>query len=170
MNLQIIQVNFSTIFKNLRYIKSVFGFDAHLSAQIAPFGDDSCPLNSTKGVKSKTDDNATHVILGYFNRNPLAQEGEKRLYSKRPAGEDSFVVWLKNDGTLEMGGTSDFMVRFSELKKGFDKLVEAHNGLVDKYNLHTHPVSGANTLITTGIEIPSTANINACKIEQIKTL
>ena len=56
-----------------------------------------------------------------------------------------------------MLGDSDFMVRFSELKAGFDQLKS-------DFNTHSHTAHG--TPPTT----PSTASVDSCKIDEIKTL
>lgn len=168
--MKIIQVSGNEIRKVFRYIKTVFSKDSHTAAQIAPFGDDSCPVEGMKGVEASTDDLGKNVVIGYFNRSILADKGEKRFYSLKSDKTESFYVWLKNDGTCEIGGDTDNLVRYSELKKGFDKLKEDLNDLVLKYNSHTHMVSTLTSTNTSLLATSSIADISDSKIDELKTL
>lgn len=72
---------------------------------------------------------------------------------------------------MEIGGNANFAARFNELKSGFDQLLGDHNALVSKYNTHVHPgvvVGPGSSLVTPSIESPSTASIDAAKIDEIK--
>jgi len=162
-------VNNSIIKKSRRFIKTLFSRDSHDSVQLAPYGDDSCPLDNTKGVKTPTDNESVHVVLGYLNRNVKAEKGEKRFYSQKPNGDESFYIYLKNDGTCEIGGSDDNLIRYSEMKKSFDELREGLNNLVTTFNSHTHPVSGTATLSPTTPATSSTASMVPAKIDNIKT-
>lgn len=168
--MKIIQVSGNEIRKVFRYIKTVFSKDSHTAAQIAPFGDDSCPVEGMKGVEASTDDLGQNVVIGYFNRSILADKGEKRFYSLKADKTESFYIWLKNDGTCEIGGDTDNLVRYSELKEGFDKLKEDLNDLVLKYNSHTHMVSELTSTATSLMGSSSTADISDSKIDELKTL
>lgn len=168
--MKIIQVSGNEIRKVFRYIKTVFSKDSHTAAQIAPFGDDSCPVEGMKGVEASTDDLGQNVVIGYFNRSILADKGEKRFYSLKSDKTESFYIWLKNDGTCEIGGDTDNLVRYSELKEGFDKLKEDLNDLVLKYNSHTHMVSELTSTTTSLAATSSTADISDSKIDELKTL
>jgi hypothetical protein len=176
--MDIIKVTETIIYKGLRRIKSTFSGDTHDSVQISPFGDDSCPTEGVKGIKMATSTDAYHVILGYFNRSNIAAEGEKRLYSLSPDGSISFYVHLKNNGTMELGGTDDNIVRYSELKSGFDELKgDFNNFLTNEYNIHTHPIPGVTpgsgsttSSVTTSLGTSSEADISGCKIDEIKTI
>jgi len=170
LSMKIIQVSGNEIRKVFRYIKTVFSKDSHTAAQIAPFGDDSCPVEGMKGVQASTDDLGQNVVIGYFNRSILADKGEKRFYSLKSDKTESFYVWLKNDGTCEIGGRNDNLVRYTELKDGFDKLKEDLNDLISKYNLHTHMVSTITSSTTSTVAIASSADISNSKIDELKTL
>ena len=164
--MDIIQVNDNRIFRVFRYIKARFSGDTHEPIQIGPFGDDSCPPKGAKGIKTRTSTDAVHVVLGYFNRNNLASAGEKRLFAVQEDGTESFYLYLKNDGSFELGGTADYAVRYNELKKGFDQLVTDFNALVTKYNAHVHTANGT---VTTNTGVTSSADISNAKISQITT-
>lgn len=93
-------------------------------------------------------------------------------------GEDA-KIFFRNDGKIYLragneGG--DFMVRFNELKSGFDELVDNHNNLVTAYNLHIHTTTatiGETAVVgviapTTSSETSSTASVDDAKIEDIE--
>jgi len=162
--MKIIQVNGFEIRKVFRYIKTVFSKDSHTSAQIAPFGDDSCPVKGMKGVETGTDDLGQNIVIGYFNRKTQAQEGEKRFYSLKADGTDSFYVWLKNDGTCEIGGSNDNFVRYSELNTELQAFKNKINTELGKIQTGLTGVGGTYVKTNTSIDI------SKAKIEEIKTL
>lgn len=166
----------------LRYIKvQRYGLDDIQEAnESAPFGDDSNPVKGMVAIYSPTSQRGEMVIIGYINKNRLADIGEKRIFSTDSAGDLSTYIWLKNDGTMEIGGDTDFMVRYSELASGFNTLRGDLNDLITKYNTHIHPAVGVDTITAAPVtvtvtptvtqEIPSTADISGAKINEIKTL
>ena len=159
------------VVKVLRYGKS----DVQTSDQVAPHGIDSNPVKDMMAVYAQTEQTGETVIVGYLNRNMLAAVGETRIYSTNSAGELQTFIWLKTDGTIELGGDDDFAVRFNELKAGFDQLRSDHNDLVNAFNAHMHATAAAGPPSTptpgSGIPAtPSTASIDDAKIDEIKTL
>lgn len=143
--------------------------------QIAPFGTDSNPIKGMKAVYIKTSLNGDSFLIGYLNVDQLAAPGEHRTYSTDADGNLKSYVWLHDDGTADILGNTDNMVRFSEMKKAFDKLRGDHNDLVNAFNSHMHATagSGAPSPPTPGNGVPaspSDADISAAKIEEIKTL
>lgn len=167
--MDIIQVNDNRIVKAFRFIKNYFAGNTHESAQCAPFGDDSCPIKGVNGLKTIVSTSSIQIIIGYFNKNPKAAAGEKRLYSVKPDGSISFEIWLKNDGTVEIGGNTDNMMRYSEMKKAFDQLESDFNSFINKYNTHTHGVTGAKTGVPSFLGAASVADMSKAKIDSIKT-
>jgi hypothetical protein len=78
--------------------------------------------------------------------------------------KDKTIIF--NDG-LKNGG--DFMVRFNELKSGFDKLKQDYNSFVTTtYNSHTHTETGSVTGTPTPTGTSSTASIDDAKITKIE--
>ncbi len=105
--------------KGKRIIKLV-QFGAKTAKQAGPFGDDSNPLKDMTAILAETSANGEPVVLGYINKNQLAGEGEKRIFSLKGDGTLSNFIWLKNDETIEIGGNADFAVRFNALKTAID--------------------------------------------------
>lgn len=147
--------------------------DVRTSLEASPHGIDSVPVKDLIAIYSETGHDGDTVIIGYLNKNRLADVGENRLFSTNANGTLSTFIWLKNDGTMQVGGNTDFMVRFSELETGFNQLKSDFNSLVTTFNTHVHPgvtIGGASTLVTVTLETPSTADISNAKIQEIKTI
>ncbi len=150
--------------------------DVQECRQAAPFGVDSAPTKDMAAIYAKTGEVGKPVIIGYINKNQIADVGENRLFSTDADGNVQFYVHMKNDGTAEVGGDSDNMVRYSELESAFNELRGDLNNLISAYNSHVHPFVGlaagtAGATSPTGSSgTPSNADITPSKIQEIKTL
>lgn len=104
----------------LRYIKvQRFGLeDIQEPNESAPFGDDANPIKGMTAIYAATSQRGESVIIGYINKNRLADTGEKRIFSTDSDGELSTYIWLKNDGTMQLGGIVDNAVRYIPLNAG----------------------------------------------------
>lgn len=144
--------------------------------QAAPYGTDSVPVKDAIAIYGPTTVNGDAVVIGYINANQLAAAGEHRTFSTDAAGEVQFYIWQKADGTCEIGGTGDFMVRYNELETAFNELNDKFNDLVTAFNAHTHPTAATGAPSTpTAVpgQIPATssaADITPAKITEIKTI
>lgn len=157
--------------KFLRYGKS----DVQTSIQAAAWGVDAVPAKDAIAVYAETGVKGKTIILGYLNKNALAAIGENRLFSTDADGAVKFAIHLKNDGTCEIGGNADNMVRYSELETAFNQLKSEHDDLVNAFNTHMHATAapGPPSSPTPGSGIPampSTADITPAKIDEIKTM
>jgi len=144
--------------------------DVRENYEIGPYGVDSNPVKDMVAIYAETAVKGKAVIIGYVNKNQMADVGELRLYSTDADGVEQFFVWFKNNGTLEVGGNSDNMVRYSELKLAFDELKTDLNNLVTAYNAHQHPTAAPgppSPPTVTGS--PSGADISGAKIDEVKT-
>lgn len=130
--------------------------DVQTSKQIAPFGIDSNPIKDMVAVHTETGIKGETIIVGYVNKEHIADIGELRLFSTDSDGEIKATVFLRNNETLELMGDSNFLVKFNELQTEFNKLQSA-------YNSHVHASSGAP------VSIISTANISLAKNDKIKS-
>lgn len=159
------------VIKILRFGKG----DFQTPDQIAPHGIDSNPVKDMIAIYAPTEQKGEAVIIGYLNKNMLAAVGETRLYSTDADGALKIYAWLKNDGTMELGGNAKHLARFEELKSGYDQLKTDLNNLITAFNSHMHATAGTGppSPPTPGAGIPataSTASIDAAKIDEIKTL
>ena len=135
--------------------------DTRTAFQASPFGIDSNPASEDDlvAVYADTTEDGQSVLLGYLLKGLAAEKGEVRLYSTDEDGAEQpkAYIHLKNDETLEIGGNSDNMVRFSALQTAF-------NQLKTEFNAHVHSSNGTPPVT------PSTADISGAKIDEIKTL
>ena len=165
-------ITFSKVKENIidsfRSMK-VFQFGAKTADVASSFGDDSAPLKNMTAIFADTSNIGEPVIIGYLNKNQIATEGEKRIFSVDPAtGNLSFAIHLRTDGTCEIGGNIDFMVRYSALETAF-------NQLKNDFNTHNHTTTATvgDSAIPGVITPPTTtsnADISGAKIEEIKTI
>lgn len=148
------------IVKVLRYGKH----DVQEAEQVAPFGVDSSPVAGMVAVFADTAVNGEAKIVGYVNEEQLADAGETRLYATNAKGVLQTFVWLKNDGTIEVGGTAHNAVRYAPLNAG-----------LQQYNtLLVAELVKVATAITAlgGAYVPGvvSVDISAAKIDEIKTM
>lgn len=154
----------STIKNDARELK-VVEYGVKTADVVADFGDDSSPLKDMVAVYSSTGESGEAIIVGYFNKNQIAQPGEKRMFSLKEDGSLSFAVHLKNDGTCEVGGNADNLVRYAALNTAL--LAEK-----DLINAELTKIAFAINSLAPGSYTPTpiTLNLIQAKIEEIKTL
>lgn len=146
--------------------------DVQSVIEAAPYGVDGNPIKKIRAIYAPSRAVGRPIVLGYITTKRKADVGELRLFSTDADGDEEMFVWLKNDGTLEVGGDTDNLVRFSDLKDGFDELKDNFNDLVTAFNAHVHAGNGIPPTAVPGSipAIASAATIDGAKIEEIKTL
>lgn len=88
-------------------------------------------------------------------------------------GLQKFYIWQKNDGTCEIGGNDDNMVRYSKLETAYNIIQDKLNDLITKYNTHVHvgvTTGSGSSGTTTSTETASNGDITPAKITRIKTI
>lgn len=145
-------------------IFKILQFGPKTVKEVSSFGDDGNPLENTTAVYMDTSENGEPVIIGYINKNQLAAIGEKRMYSLDGAGAVSFFIWLKNDGTFQIGGTADNAVRYQKLDDALQAQKTAINAELVKIAAGITAAGGSYT--------PAfiTIDTSAAKIDEVKTL
>lgn len=137
--------------------------DVQTATQAGAHGIDSNPIADMIAVYADTGEKGEKVILGYLNKNQLAEPGEFRIFSVNAEGELQTFIWLKANGTIQIGGNAKNMVRFQELETGFNQLKDDFNAFL------THVHGGSGTPPAPPV-LPSTASIAGAKIDEITTL
>lgn len=141
-----------------------FGKDDIQSAfESGPFGVDGNPIAGLRAIYAETTGKGEKVIVGYVNVNQLADVGELRLFSLDSAGLLSTFIWIKNDGTIQLGGAIDNAVKFSPLNSSLGQLVNNLNAELVKIQTAITGLGGTYARGTL------TLDISAAKINQIKT-
>lgn len=138
--------------------------DVQTAREAGPFGIDSGPRKGMIAVYSPTAEKGKTVILGYINLNQLAAVGETRIFSTDENGELKTQIWLKNTGVIEIGGETDWMVRYSALETAFNELQQKWNDFASAYVPGSPSVTGAPATLA-----QSTADISSAKIDNIRT-
>ena len=151
---------------NLKRILKVAQYDVKTASESMPFGEDSSPIKDMIAIFAETSNNSESVIIGYINKNQIAGPGEKRMFSLKEDGTLSTYIWLKADGTMEIGGNNDFAVKYSGLESAFNQLRTDLNNHIINYNTHVHPSIGAPTI---AVSTPSAADITTSKNTNLKT-
>lgn len=145
----------SEFIKILRYGKE----DVQTSDQYLPFGIDSKPIKEQLAAQSTTKDRGSTVILGYKVISDITEEGETRIYSVDSNGDPAFDIILKTDGTCEIGGDLDNLIRFAALDTALQTFIT---------DLNTK-LTAAFTAV--GGSWPGTSlDISGAKINEIKSL
>lgn len=145
----------SQFVKVLRYGEN----DVQTSGQFLPFGIDSKPIKDMLAAQSTTSNREDTIIFGYLIESEETEEGETRIYSADATGETKFYIKLLRDGTCEIGGDVDNLVRFEALDQALQTFIT---------DLNTNLVSALGAV---GGSWPGTSlDITGAKIEEVKTL
>jgi hypothetical protein len=173
---KIIETSLDSIGRRLPKFLRLGKSDVQECFQVSSFGDDSNPVKDMVAVYGQTSEIGKNVIIGYINKNQISEPGEKRIFSTDENGEVVFYFHLKNDGTAELNGTDDNLVRFSALESGFNELKGDLNDMISKWNSFvTAYVPGSPTTVglpptLSGQNVTaSTADISDSKIDEITT-
>ena len=139
-----------------------------------PFGIDNQPTNNQnyKCIYSETSIAGQNVVIGMINMKAIADIGELHLYSEQTNGTESFRIKLRNNGKCEIGGNTNFAVKYNELKTQYQALQKTVNDHIASYNAHVHPggtISGSTGPVATPA-ISDTSDITQAKNIDILTL
>ena len=171
MMIRLVKVISSAIASKARTIKFYWRgkSDVRNSEEFSPFGIDGNPLKDMVAICAQTGQDGKTFVLGYVHKNHIAEPGELRLFSMDANGIEKTYQWFKKDGTIEILGDSDNMVRYSKLEKAFNDLKTDHNNLVAAFNIDAAMLASILGLPFTP-QVPSVADITPAKINEIKTL
>lgn len=147
--------------------------DTRTALECAPYGFDSNPVKDMLAIYGETDSNGRRIIVGYINKNQAAGVGESRMYSTNSSGAVQIALFLRSDGTMEVGGDANHVAQYEGLETAFNDLKSKVNDLITKFNSHTHVLTlsagTGSAAPTTPSETPSTADITGAKLDNIKT-
>lgn len=136
--------------------------DVQTSYQVAPWGDDSCPVKGAKLIHAETVADDT-VIIGAVNTDQKAQPGEKRLYATDANGVTVGDIWLKSDGTVEFKGAGDNLVRYAPLSAALVNHNTALNSELVKIQAAIVALGGSYAYLTLSLDL------SAAKADDLKT-
>lgn len=145
--------------KVLRFGKS----DVQTSVEVGPYGIDSNPIKDMIAIYSETSEKGKTVIVGYMNKNQLAEPGEVRLYSTDENGSLKNYIWIKNNEEIEIGGSGNNLVRYNQLDQAMADLASY---LDQQFNLIS---SGISTAGGAYAPTPAQIDISGAKADKLKT-
>lgn len=129
--------------------------------EVSSFGDDGNPIENMTAIYADTSENGEPVIIGYVNENQLANVGEKRIYSLNINGGLSTYIWLRNNGNIEIGGTSHNAVRYAPLNTGIQSQTTGINAELAKISTAIGLLGG------TYVVAPVTADISGSEVSDV---
>jgi hypothetical protein len=142
-------------------------------------GIDYNPANDVVALVDDAGD-SYKIVAGFDDGiTPSVDRGEIEIYSTESDGSaKSARVKCVNDGTVELNGDVDNLVRFAKLQEAFDQLKSDYDDLVTQFNKHIHTTTATVGASTTPGTItppanasgsPSTADIGPAKVEEVLT-
>lgn len=154
----------SAIIEGGKRILKVFEFGVKTAKETSPFGIDSSPLKGMTAVYGNTSNNGDTVILGYIQKNQLAEPGETRFFSLDADGNLKAFIWLKNDGDIQLNGDDYSSVRFQPLKDAIAQLDQKINTELTKIQTGITGVGGVY------VPTPITTDVSQSESETVKIL
>jgi hypothetical protein len=140
-----------------------FGMNDHqTSKQAAPYGVDSNPIKDMIAVYSATSETGNSVILGYLNKDMVAEPGEIRLFSTETDGGLKAVVFLKKNGHIWLNGAADNLVRYNKLNQNIQAFAGSINAELVKINTAILALGGTYQIQHV------TVDIQESKVESVK--
>jgi hypothetical protein len=110
----------SAIIEGGKRILKVEQFGAKTAKECYPFGFDSMPPENWTAIYADTANKDESVIIGYINKNQLAEAGGSRMYALGSFGEVVGFVRCGANGITELNGSAFSSVRFESLKIAID--------------------------------------------------
>ena len=103
-------------------ILKVMQYGPKTANECGPFGLDSSPLENYTAIYSETANVGESLIIGYIQKNQIAQQGEARLFSLDSKGLLKAEIFCKADGTIILNGGVNSSIRYEPLNTELQKL------------------------------------------------
>ena len=103
-------------------ILKVMQYGPKTANECGPFGLDSSPLENYTAIYSETANVGESLIIGYIQKNQIAQQGEARLFSLDSNGLLKAEIFCKADGTIILNGGGFNSVRYENLNSELQQL------------------------------------------------
>jgi len=138
--------------------------DVQTAAVAAPYGIDSNPVKDMVAIYSSTIQQGEPVIIGYINRNAIAEVGGLRMYSTNANGAEQVYIYLRASGKIELAGNTDNVVRYLALNNGIQQMgADINTNLAAIATAINAIVPGSYT------PVPVVPNISAAKVNEVQT-
>jgi hypothetical protein len=115
-------------------------------------------------IYSSTIQQGEPVIIGYINRNSIAEVGGLRMYSTNANGAEQVYIYLRASGKIELAGNTDNVVRYLALNTGIQQMgTDINTNLAAIATAINAIVPGSYT------PVPVVPNISAAKVDEVQT-
>jgi len=81
--------------------------DVQSQKEASPYGTDSSPIKNMIAIYAQTANGSESIVIGYINKNQLADVGEHRIYSTNSDGDLQAEIWLKKNGKILINANGD---------------------------------------------------------------
>ena len=143
-------------------ILKVMQYGPKTANECGPFGLDSSPLENYTAIYAETANAGESLIIGYIQKNQIAQQGEARLFSLDSNGLLKAEIFCKADGTIILNGGVFNSVRYENLNSELQKLKTDINTELLKVQ------TAINTLGGTYANTPLNLDLSTAKSDTIK--
>lgn len=157
---KVISTAFDSIRRLVTKVRIMGNDDTRTAFSLAPYGVDSNPIAGMRAIYADTTNKKDSVIIGYINKDLLAEVGETRLFSTDENGELKTFIWLKNDGKIQLGGDAKHAVRYEDLNSALQNFQTFLQAELGKIATGIVAGGGAYTPGTVNIDISSSKNDN----------
>jgi hypothetical protein len=161
---KVISTQFDDVKRRLIKVLRMGRSDVQTPNEVMPFGIDSSPIKDMIALHVETDQLGRRVIVGYLNKNQVAKNGETRLFSLDAQGNLKAFLHLKNDGSIELNGNSDNLVRYTPLDTALQSQATAINTELGKIAAVLNGIIPGSYVVT-----PVSINTSQSKINDLKS-
>jgi len=146
------------ILKVLRLGKS----DVQTSFECAPYGIDSNPIKDMIAIHAPSSEAGKTVVIGYINKNQMADVGEIRIFATNAQGAEQSYMWAKNNGDVELNGSANSAVRYAQLNSALQQQVTLINAELVKIQTGLAGVAGVY------VPVPIQLDISGAEVSTVK--
>ena len=143
-------------------ILKVLQYGPKTANECGPFGLDSSPLENYTAIYAETANVGEALIIGYIQKNQIAQQGEARLFSLDSKGLLKAEIFCKADGTIILNGGVNSSIRYEPLNTELQQLKTDMNTELLKVQ------TAINTLGGTYANAPLNLDLTTAKSDTIK--
>lgn len=153
----------SSVIENGKRIMKVIQFGTKTAKEVGPFGFDSSAPENLTALYCKTSNDDEDCIIGYINKNQLANLGESRMYSVDAQGEVMATILCDASGRISLNGNAFSSVRYENLVIGLNSQNALINAELSKIAIVLNSLAPGSYTVA-----PVSTNITTAKSESVK--
>lgn len=147
--------------------------DIQECVQSSPAGVDSSPVKNMRAIYGSTTERGKNYVIGYLQKEQLAEPGETRFFSVNDSGELKAWMWLKKDGTIEILGVDDNLIKYAQTAATIKEIQDDIAALKEVFStwvpLPTDGGAALKAAAATWFAQPLIEDISGAKFDEVKT-